>query len=66
MASGVMSVNSSPTVIGDRGEEKATGAGLEQFSVKSSDGLLVLDEDAEGSDGTMLDQFMMLAYDDPI
>ena len=55
-----MSVNSFPTIFGDRGEEKAAGVGLEQFSVKSSDGL------PEGSDGTMLDQLMMLAYDDPI
>lgn len=63
-----MSVNSSPTNIGDEGE-KAAGAGLERFSVKSSHGLLVLegvDEDAEGPDATMLDQLMMLAYDDPI
>jgi hypothetical protein len=68
-ASGAMSVNSSPTIIGDGGGEKAAGAGLEQFSVKSSHGLLVLegvDEDAEGPDATMLDQLMMLAYDDPI
>ncbi|KAM6499330.1 hypothetical protein JOM56_004838 [Amanita muscaria] len=58
---GVMSVNSSPTIIGD--------AGLEEFSVKSSHGLLVLegvDEDAEGPDATMLDHLMMLAHDDPI
>ena len=51
MASGVMSVNSSPTVIGDRGEEKAAGVGLEQFAVKSSNGLLVpegVDEDGGG------------------
>lgn len=57
----VMSVNNFPTIIGD--------AGLEQFSVKSSHGLLVLegvDEDAEGPDATMLDQLMMLAHDDPI
>ena len=61
-ASGVMSVNSPPAIIGDGGGEKAAGAGLEQ-------GLLVLegvDEDAEGPDATMLDQLMMLAYDDPI
>ncbi|KAF8346407.1 hypothetical protein F5887DRAFT_1182675 [Amanita rubescens] len=51
------------------GGEKVAGAGLEEFSVKSSHGLLVLegvDEDAEGPDATMLDQLMMLAYDDPI
>ncbi|KAF8349255.1 hypothetical protein F5887DRAFT_1233630 [Amanita rubescens] len=42
---------------------------LEQFSVKSPHGLLVLegvDEDAEGADATMLDQLIMLAHDDPI
>ena len=42
-----MSVNSFPTIFGDRGEEKAAGVGLEQFAVKSS-GLLVpegVDED---------------------
>ena len=69
MASGAMSVNSFPTIFGDRGEEKAAGVGLEQFAVKSSNGLLVpegVDEDAEGSDGIMLDQLIMLAYDDPI
>lgn len=46
-----------------------SGAGLEPFSVKSSHSLLVLggvDEDVENAVATMLDEFMLLAHDDPI
>ena len=65
-ASGVMSVTSSSTIIGDGGGEKIAGAGLEQISVKSTHGLLVLedvDEDAEGADATTRDELIMLAHD---
>ncbi len=59
-ASGVTSVTSS---------QKTAGAGLEQFSVKSTRGLLVLedvDEDAEDADATTRDELIMLALDNPI
>jgi len=71
-ASGVMSVTSSPTIIGDGGGAKAAGVGLEKNSesVKSTHDLLALedvDEDAEGPNATTLDELMMLTYDgDPI
>ncbi|KAF8349599.1 hypothetical protein F5887DRAFT_947041 [Amanita rubescens] len=64
-----MSVTSSPTIIGDGEGEKAAGAGLEQFSVKSTHGLLVLedvDEDAEDADATTRDELIMLAHDNPM
>jgi hypothetical protein len=67
--SGVTSVTSSPTIIGDGEGEKATGAGLKQFSVDMSHGYLVLegvDENAEGADATMLDELIMMAHDDPM
>jgi hypothetical protein len=51
------------------GREKAARAELEQFSVNSSHGLLVLegvDEDVEGADATMRDELIMMAHDDPI
>jgi hypothetical protein len=60
VASGTTSVISFPTIDGEE---------LEQFSVKSPHGLLVLegvDEDAEGADATLLDALIMLAHDDPI
>jgi hypothetical protein len=66
-ASGVSSVTTSPTIIGDGKGEEAAEAGAEQFSAKY--GLLVLegvDEDAEGPDATMLDELIMLAHDDPV
>lgn len=68
-ASGIMSVTSSPTIIGDGGGEKTAEAGSEQFSVKSVHGLLVLedvDEDAEDADATTRDELIMLAHDNPI
>ncbi|KAF8348845.1 hypothetical protein F5887DRAFT_947840 [Amanita rubescens] len=68
-ASGATSVTNSPTIIGDGGREKTAGAGLEQFSVKSTHGLLVLedvDEDAEDADATTRDELIMLAHDNPI
>jgi hypothetical protein len=68
-ASGVMSVTSSPTIIGDGEGEKAAEAGLEQFSFKTADDILVLegvDEDAEGADATMLDELIMMAHGDPM
>jgi hypothetical protein len=69
VASGVASVTSSPTLIGDGGGERAAGVGLQQFSVKSTDDLLVVedvDEDAEDGDATTRDELMMLAYDNPM
>jgi hypothetical protein len=51
------------------GDEKAAEAGLEQFSFKTADDILVLegvDEDAEGADATMLDELIMMAPGDPI
>jgi hypothetical protein len=68
-ASGVTAVTSSPTIIGDGGGEKVAGAGLEQFSVKSTHGLLILedvDEDAEDADATTRDELIMLAHDNPM
>jgi hypothetical protein len=68
-ASGVTSVTSLPTIIGNGEGEKAAGAGLEQFSVETSHGYLVLegvDESAEGADATMLDELIMMARDDPM
>jgi hypothetical protein len=66
-ASGVSSVTSSP---GDGEGTEAAGAGLEKISVKSTHGLLALedvDEDAEDADATTLDELMMLTYDgDPL
>ncbi|KIL64954.1 hypothetical protein M378DRAFT_77473 [Amanita muscaria Koide BX008] len=58
-ASGVTSVTS-------WGATKAAGPGLEKISVKSTHGLLALedvDEDAEDADATTLDELMMLTYD---
>src|SRR6202035_3466681 len=60
-ASGLTSVTSFQTIIGDGGRTKAAGAGLEKISVKSTHGLLVLedvDEDAEDADATTLDELM--------
>jgi hypothetical protein len=68
-ASGVSSVNSSPTIVDESGGENAAGAGLEQFSFKTSHNILVLegvDEDAEGADATMRDELIMLAHGDPM
>jgi hypothetical protein len=68
-ASGVTSVNTSPTLIGDGGGEGAAEAGLENFSFKSMNGLLILedvDEDAEDVDGTMQDELVMLTHDNPM
>ena len=65
-ASGVILVASSPTMIDDGGGGKT---GLEKYSVKSPQDLLVLesvDEDAEDADATLLDEFIMLAPDSPI
>jgi hypothetical protein len=64
-----MSVTSSPAIISDGSGEKAAGAGLEQFYVKSTHGLLVLkdvDEDAEDAGATMTDELIMLARDSPM
>lgn len=68
-ASGVTSVTSSPTIISDEGGEKAAGSGLEQFSVKSSHSLLILEgvnENVDGADATMRDELIMMAHYDPI
>jgi hypothetical protein len=67
--SGVTSVTSSPTIIGDGEREKAAGAGQDKFSVDPHHGYLVLegvDKDAEGADATMLDELIMMARDDPM
>jgi hypothetical protein len=68
-ASGIASVTSSPIIIGDGGEEKAAGEGLEQLSFKTACDIPVLegvDEDAEGADATMRDELIMLAHGDPM
>jgi hypothetical protein len=68
-ASRVTLVTSSSIIIGDGGREKTTGAGLEQFSVKSTDCLTVfedVDEDAEDADATTRDELIMLAQDNPM
>jgi hypothetical protein len=49
------------------GDEKAAEAGLEQFSFKMADDILVLEginEDAEGADATVLDELIMMAHGD--
>ena len=45
------------------GAEKAAEAGLEQFSVKSSHGLLVLEDFDEDADAITRDELIMLARD---
>jgi hypothetical protein len=68
-ASGVTSVTDSPTVIGDGGEENAAGAWLEQFSFETAHDihdipvLEGVDEDADGTEATMLDDLLVLAGD---
>lgn len=68
-ASGVTSVTTSPTIIGDGGDGGAVEAGLEKFYFKSTDGLLVLedvDEDEDEVDATFQDELIMLAHDNPM
>lgn len=60
--SGVLSVTSSPNLIGDGGGGKAAEEGL---AVKSKYGLLIL-EDAEDADATTRDELIMLAGDNPM
>lgn len=65
-ASGVTSVTSLLTMIGDGEEENAAGVGLEQFSFKMAHNILELEganEDAEGDDAAVLDDLLILAGD---
>ena len=68
VTSGVISVTSSPAIIGGGDGEggKATEEGL---ALKANNGLLVLedvDEDAQDGDATTLDELLLLAGDNPM
>ena len=67
VTSGVISVTSSPAIIGD-GEGEG-GKAAEGLALKANNGLLILedvDEDAQDGDATTLDELLLLAGDNPM